>query len=127
MRTENDKYIVIAHLKRFMIRPIGVVSKKDIGARKMDRTDCPCRDLAAATPAIEKQKETMKLQMACAMPKAAYTPIYDCKQLGTFLLQLPRDHSQYLQSNRCDNPWEGANPHPVEHHMRTSTKAIDSF
>ncbi len=60
--------------KRFIMRPRGVVSKNEIGAR---RTRCIARRsmrLLASVPKIVRVSEKMKRSNACATPKAAYTP-----------------------------------------------------
>lgn len=62
--------------KRFVIRPRGVVSKKDIGALSTRVMALFSMTLLAVVPMIVKDKEKPNISKACVAPNAAYTPIY---------------------------------------------------
>jgi hypothetical protein len=81
------KYILMASVKllsitstsrekRFVMRPRGVVSKKDIGARRTRVTACRSMVLLAFVPNTESITEKANMRSAWARPRPAYTPIY---------------------------------------------------
>ena len=61
---------------RFVMRPKGVVSKKDIGARSARVIALFNMVLLALVPMNVRKTENRNIVRACEKPRAAYTPIY---------------------------------------------------
>jgi hypothetical protein len=60
---------------RFVIRPRGVVSKNDIGARRVRFIARLSITLLEVVPAIVSVTEYKNMRSACVAPKATYVPI----------------------------------------------------
>ena len=59
---------------RLRIRPEGVVSKNDIGSRRILTSNLLWISFEAITPPRARENDANNTRMACPSPNAAYTP-----------------------------------------------------
>src|SRR3569833_4547003 len=65
-----------SRLKRLVMRPSGVVAKKDMGARSTRLMACRSIVLDAVVPKMDSDTMKENMRSACAAPSPAYTPMY---------------------------------------------------
>ena len=81
IRIESVRLLSITSMSlenRLVMRPSGVVSKNDIGARRTRLIARWSMTLPAWVPYTERESEKTNRSKAWTNPRAAYTPIYNC-------------------------------------------------
>ena len=68
--------VLISLENRLRIRPEGVVSKNDIGNRRMFTSSCLWISIAAKMPPMARKYDANTVRTICPVPSAAYTPKY---------------------------------------------------
>ena len=68
--------VLISLENRLRIRPEGVVSKNDIGSRRMFTSSCLWISIAAKMPPMARKYDANTVRTICPVPSAAYTPKY---------------------------------------------------